>query len=166
MARAEANGIAMELEREGDPGAPAILLICGLGTQLIDWGPTFVQRLLAAGFQVVRFDNRDAGLSHKFGESGEDAPYTIADMAADAIGVLDALGIGKAHIVRRSMGGIIAQPLAWLEQSPERECQQSAMQWSHSFLILSAFERCVWYRLCPSRFRLYTSPDRRPPSSG
>ncbi len=118
MARIVANGISIEVERDGDPIAPAILLIAGLGTQLISWQPDFVQRLVASGFHVVRFDNRDSGLSQKFEESGNDTPYTIANMAADAIGVLDALGIAKAHVVGRSMGGIIAQPLA--AEHPDR----------------------------------------------
>ena len=107
----EANGIAIELERDGDPGAPAVLLICGLGAQLLYWAPTFVQGLLAGGFQVVRFDNRDTGLSQKFPGSDEEAPYTIADMAADATGVLDALGIVKAQC-RRPFDGRHHRPAA------------------------------------------------------
>ncbi len=112
MARLEANGITIECEREGDARAPAMLLICGLGAQLIYWGNEFIERLLAGGFQVVRFDNRDAGRSQKLVTADGGTPYTLCDMAADAVGVLDALGIARAHVVGRSMGGIVAQPLA------------------------------------------------------
>ncbi len=118
MAQLKANGITLEYERDGAGDAPAILLICGLGMQLIYWSTPFVQRLLAGGFQVLRFDNRDTGLSQKIDASSVNTPYTIADMAADAVGLLDALGIDKAHIVGRSMGGIIAQPL--VAEHPDR----------------------------------------------
>jgi len=108
----EANGISIEYEQDGDSEVPAILLICGLGMQLTYWSPALVQRLTEGGFQVLRFDNRDAGLSQKFGDFDDDLQYSITDMAADAVGVLDALGINRAHVVGRSMGGVIAQPLA------------------------------------------------------
>ena len=112
MAQAKVNGITIELECGGNYQAPAILLICGLGEQLIYWAPAFIRRVLAGGLQVVRFDNRDAGLSQKFAAAANHTPYTISDMAADAVGVLDTLGITKAHVVGRSMGGMVAQPLA------------------------------------------------------
>src|SRR6476469_7349861 len=100
----------------------------GLGMQLTAWPAPFVQALVDAGFRVVRFDNRDVGLSQKFDHLGTPnlvwetlkrrfgfavrPPYTLQDMANDAIGVLDALGIGRAHVVGLSMGGMIAQRVA------------------------------------------------------
>lgn len=112
-----------------------LLLIMGLGMQLTGWPEEFVALLAEEGFRVVRFDNRDAGLSDAFdghgvpnllwaavrwrmGMSIPDAPYTIDDMAGDAVGVLDALGIGRAHVCGASMGGMVAQTLA--ARHPER----------------------------------------------
>jgi pimeloyl-ACP methyl ester carboxylesterase len=113
---------------------PAVLLIMGLGMQLIAWPPAMVQGLVDAGFRVIRFDNRDIGLSQHFDQLGTPnmlwaglkyrmgwritPPYTMQDMADDARGVLDALQIAKAHVVGVSMGGMIAQRLAL--SAPER----------------------------------------------
>jgi pimeloyl-ACP methyl ester carboxylesterase len=128
----KANGINIEVEDTGaagsQPGAPVILLIMGLGMQLVAWPAAFVQSLVDQGFRVVRFDNRDIGLSQHldhlrvpnvFWQSLKfrlwlpvRAPYTLKDMAADALGVLDALGIAQAHVVGVSMGGMIAQRMA------------------------------------------------------
>lgn len=106
-----ANGIAIEVESRGASEAPPFLLIRGLGTQLIHWPDALLDALVARGFRVVVFDNRDAGLSRKF--DGAPSPaYSIADMAADAVGVLDALGIERAHVAGISMGGMIAQVMA------------------------------------------------------
>lgn len=132
--RIQANGLALEVEEAGPPDAPAVLLVMGLGMQLIAWPPYFVEPLLRAGFRVVRFDNRDVGLSQKLDHLGVPhllvesmryrlgfpvrAPYTVSDMAADAFGVLDALGIREAHVVGASMGGMIAQRMALA--APER----------------------------------------------
>ncbi|MCC2110928.1 MAG: alpha/beta fold hydrolase [Hyphomicrobiales bacterium] len=129
MARITANGIAIEAEIDGADNAPPILMIRGLGTQLIDWPDALWRGFVAAGFRAVRYDNRDAGLSQKFGpcEMSADAAanwreappaYTLFDMAADAVGVLDALGIERAHILGGSMGGMIAQIVAG--RYPER----------------------------------------------
>ncbi|WP_309682856.1 alpha/beta fold hydrolase, partial [Polaromonas sp.] len=127
----KANNIDIEIEdsHPGDAtGRPVVLLIMGLGMQLIAWPPAMVQGLLDAGYRVVRFDNRDAGLSQHFdhlgtpnllwaglkyrlGLSGKPA-YSLPAMAADALGVLDALRIAQAHIVGVSMGGMIAQRMA------------------------------------------------------
>ena len=128
-----ANNIDIEVEdsAEGDPQAkdkPVVLLIMGLGMQLIAWPPQFVHALLDAGYRVVRMDNRDVGLSAHLGHLGKPkmlwammqvrlglpmrAPYSLADMAADALGVLDALQIERAHVVGVSMGGMIAQRVA------------------------------------------------------
>jgi pimeloyl-ACP methyl ester carboxylesterase len=132
---AKANGIDIAYEEFGARGAPAILLIMGLGAQLTRWSETFCQRLADGGFRVIRYDNRDVGLSTKFEAAGipnvgalfqramhgqpVDAPYTLEDMARDGVGLLDTLGIAKAHIVGASMGGMIAQIFAatWPERT-------------------------------------------------
>jgi pimeloyl-ACP methyl ester carboxylesterase len=128
MAKAQANGIELEYDTTGDPGAPPLLLVMGLGAQMIAWDDEFCERLAARGFWVVRFDNRDAGLSTKV-EAADgfsvvaaigaalsggpvDAPYLLTDMAADAFGLLDQLGVERAHVVGASMGGMIAQTMA------------------------------------------------------
>ena len=113
MPRATANGIELEYETFGDPQAPPMLLITGLGAQMISWDEEFCQLLAGRGFRVIRFDNRDAGLSSWMHEA-----YTLDDMAADAVGLLDALRIPAAHIVGASMGGFIAQLIAL--NHPER----------------------------------------------
>ena len=126
--RLQANGISIEAEDTGDARRPAVLLVMGLGMQLVAWPAAFIQGLWDAGFRVVRFDNRDAGLSQSFDELGVPnlmvesmrhrfglrvrAPYTLADMANDAFGVLDALKIERAHVLGMSMGGMIAQRMA------------------------------------------------------
>jgi len=119
-----ANNIELFYESAGDPNGPPVLLIAGLGVQMIDWPDYFVDPLVQAGFHVVRFDNRDIGLSTTFDGAPHDPHavlasilegeepslgYTLADMARDAIGLLDALDIGAAHLVGVSMGGMIAQ---------------------------------------------------------
>lgn len=129
----KANGIQIEVEDSGGPG-PAVLLVMGLGMQLIAWPDALVQALLRAGYRVIRHDNRDAGLSQTFDALGPArlgwallrynlglpvrAPYSVADMAQDALGVLDALGVARAHVVGASMGGMIAQRMALA--APER----------------------------------------------
>ncbi len=123
-----ANGIALEVEDHGSPAGEPLLLIMGLGMQLTAWPDGFVALLVARGFRVIRFDNRDIGLSETLDAAGVPhlalesiryaigmrlkSPYTLGDMAADSIGVLDALGIARAHICGASMGGMIAQRLA------------------------------------------------------
>jgi pimeloyl-ACP methyl ester carboxylesterase len=125
MASIEANGITIEYDVRGE-GEP-LLLVMGLGAQLIDWPDDFVDLLVGEGFQVVRFDNRDAGLSTEddwippsrarsaaalLARRRPRAGYLIADMAADAAGLLRGLDVGPAHIVGASMGGMIAQTIA------------------------------------------------------
>lgn len=128
MARVKANGIEIEYETFGAKRDPALLLIMGLGAQLTLWPDSLCQSLASRGFFVVRYDNRDVGLSTDFGAAGIpnlmeafaklmkgeklDAPYLLSDMAADATGLLDALDIDRAHMVGASMGGMIAQILA------------------------------------------------------
>ena len=107
MPRANANGIEIEYESFGDPSAAPLLLIMGLGAQMLSWDEDFCELLASRGFRVIRFDNRDSGLSTWVEEA-----YTLDDMAADAVGLLDALGISAAHIVGASMGGFIAQLVA------------------------------------------------------
>jgi pimeloyl-ACP methyl ester carboxylesterase len=123
-----ANGIALEVEDHGSPTGEPLLLVMGLGMQLVAWHPDFVASLVERGFRVIRFDNRDIGLSQRFDHLGVpnlaidsfkyalgmrvSAAYTVADMADDTAGLLDALGIGAAHVCGASMGGMIAQQLA------------------------------------------------------
>ena len=123
-----ANGVQIEVDIQGPEQGEPILLIMGLGMQLIGWPDELVQMLVQRGFRVIRHDNRDVGLSQGFDRHGVPnvlvealrhrfklrvrAPYQVADMAADALGVLDALGIQHAHICGASMGGMIAQHIA------------------------------------------------------
>lgn len=126
--RLQANGLELEVDVQGPAKGEPVLLIMGLGMQLVAWPQAFVDLLVARGLRVIRFDNRDAGLSQGFDALGVPnmpvaalryflrlrvrAPYSVADMAADALGVLDALGIPQAHVCGASMGGMIAQHLA------------------------------------------------------
>ncbi len=127
MPRAKANGIELEYETFGDPADPPVLLVMGLGAQLTSWDVELCRMLADRGRYVIRFDNRDVGLSTKlegarvdvlatvasaFGGQHVDAPYTLSDMAADAVGLLDMLGLAAAHVVGASMGGMIVQTLA------------------------------------------------------
>jgi pimeloyl-ACP methyl ester carboxylesterase len=119
---AHVNGIDIEYVTSGDPADPPLLLVMGLGGQLIAWPDGFVDQLTARGFFTIRFDNRDAGLSTKFegfpdftallGGDGASAPYRVEDMANDTAALLGALGIGPVHVVGVSMGGMITQALA------------------------------------------------------
>ena len=109
MARAKANGIELQYESFGDPGSETVLLINGLGSQMTRWPEAFCALLVQQGLRAVRFDNRDVGRSTWLADG--DA-YRVEDMAADAVGLLDALGVAKAHIVGMSMGGMIAQTVA------------------------------------------------------
>ncbi|WP_127508255.1 alpha/beta fold hydrolase [Actinoplanes solisilvae] len=108
MPDVRANGVDLRYETVGNPDDPALLLIMGLGAQLIDWPAEFCSALAGRGFHLVMFDNRDAGLSTAF---DSDASYLLTDLAADAAGLLKALGIPRAHVVGASMGGMIAQQL-------------------------------------------------------
>lgn len=120
--KTKANGIEIEYETFGSPDDPALLLIMGLGAQLIHWPDEFCRALAGHGLFVIRYDNRDVGLSTWFDEAGQpdvasafagngSPAYTLEDMADDAAGLLDALGIDSAHVVGASMGGMIAQML-------------------------------------------------------
>ena len=117
-------GIDIAYERFGDRDAPPVLLVMGLGTQMLGWPEDFCAQLVDRGLQVIRFDNRDAGLSTHLDDAPppdvmaalagdtSSASYTLSDMAADSAGLLDGLGIDRAHVVGASMGGMIAQTLA------------------------------------------------------
>ena len=123
-----ANGIRIAFDTAGDAKSTPVLLVHGLGMQLTNWPDEFVDGLVELGFYVIRFDNRDCGLSTKFDRAGKPnliwswikarlglpfkPPYGLEDMAEDALGVLSALGIARAHLVGVSMGGMIAQILA------------------------------------------------------
>lgn len=126
--RVVANGLGIEVDDQGLPGGEPLLMIMGLGMQLTGWPEELVQLLVSRGLRVLRMDNRDAGLSQGFDQLGVPnvpvqairhalrlkvtAPYSLGDMAEDALGVLDALGLPAAHVCGASMGGMIAQHLA------------------------------------------------------
>ena len=142
--KVEANGVRIEVDDQGPADGPVVLLIMGLGMQLIAWPQTMVQMLVQQGFRVVRFDNRDIGLSQGFDAAGVPnmalaglrhamhlpvhSPYSLADMARDALGVLDALDIEQAHVCGASMGGMVAQHLAAM--APERVASLTLMMTS------------------------------------
>ncbi|GGL97660.1 alpha/beta fold hydrolase [Nakamurella endophytica] len=121
--RVRVNGIELAYETFGDPAGTPLLLVMGLGTQMLGWPDEFCRMLAAEGFCVTRFDNRDIGLSqHMTGAPVPNPvgaylrrsrpPYTVADMADDAAGLIDALGHDSMHVVGASMGGFISQELA------------------------------------------------------
>jgi len=123
-----ANGLRIEVDDQGPVGGDPLLLIMGLGMQLTAWPQALVDLLVARGFRVIRMDNRDAGLSQGFDDAGTPnlawaglkyglhlplrSVYSLTEMAADSVGVLDALGLARAHVCGASMGGMIAQHLA------------------------------------------------------
>jgi pimeloyl-ACP methyl ester carboxylesterase len=125
-AYADIGDITLCYETLGDPSDPTLLLLMGLGGQLVEWPDDFCHAFVERGFHVVRFDNRDAGLSSYLPEpvdlfevlravgSGEppEAPYLLSDMACDTVGLLDHLGVDRAHLLGISLGGMIAQTMA------------------------------------------------------
>ena len=123
--RATVGRVELAYETFGDIDNPPLLLIAGLATQMLGWDEQFCMQLADNGFRVIRFDNRDIGLSTHLHDAGvpnimalllgatrSPAPYTLVDMADDTAGLLDALGLESAHVVGMSMGGMIAQQLA------------------------------------------------------
>ena len=123
MPRATVGRVELEYDTFGEPTATPLLLVMGLSYQMIEWDDALCELLAARGFRVIRYDNRDCGLSTKLDDLGVPdlfgllsgtavAPYTLDDMAADGVGLLDALGIDRAHVVGASMGGMIAQLIA------------------------------------------------------
>jgi pimeloyl-ACP methyl ester carboxylesterase len=134
VSRVSANGVELEVERLGDAGAPPLLLINGLGSQLVRWGDAFCQLLVDRDLHVIRYDQRDAGLSTKLvdfdiarvrkslgralrGEPAE-VPYGLEDMADDAAALIAGLGLESAHVAGASLGGMVGQLLAI--RHPER----------------------------------------------
>lgn len=128
MPNIKANNINIEYDTFGDPGADPLLLVMGLGAQMIAWDPDFCELLAGKGHYVIRYDNRDVGLSTYFDEHGEPdmqamiaarmsgdevtVPYTLEDMAGDGMALLTELGINAAHICGASLGGMIVQTMA------------------------------------------------------
>lgn len=124
MPRVQSNGVELEYDTFGDAGDPPLVLVMGLGAQLIDWPLEFCEALVRQRFHVIRFDNRDAGLSTSlddlgtpdlpalFAGSRDGVPYLLSDLSDDAVGLLDALRIDSAHFVGASMGGMIVQQIA------------------------------------------------------
>jgi len=129
MAQVEVNGIRIEYDTFGPRSARPLVLVMGLASQMVGWPPDFCNKLVERGHFLVRFDNRDVGLSSKIegggapsleailgglqgGGTAREPPYTLSDMAADTRGLIRALGIGRAHVCGISMGGMIAQTLA------------------------------------------------------
>jgi pimeloyl-ACP methyl ester carboxylesterase len=164
MPTAPSNGITLFYDTFGSAANPALLLVMGLGAQMTMWDEGFCASLAEEGFHVIRFDNRDTGLSSKIeggpapdvmkAMSGDHstAAYTLWDMADDAFGLLDHLGIERAHIVGASMGGMIVQAMAI--RRPERVLSMTS--------IMSTTGNPTWARANPKRWP--SSCRRRSPS--
>ena len=159
-ATVSANGIEIAYETFGSPADPAVLLVMGLGTQMIAWPDAFCQDLANRGRYVVRFDNRDCGLStHLHGVRAPSVAdivlhrrppvYRIDDMAADCIGLLDALGLTAVHLVGASMGGFIAQTVAL--QHPDRVRTLTLMMTSTGSRRVGQARAKLWPRLVRRR---------------
>lgn len=162
-----ANGIEIEVDETGSPQGEPVLLIMGLGMQLTAWDDAFVGVLVRRGYRVIRFDNRDAGLSTQFDAAGHpnlqmaaaratlglrvNLPYALPDMADDAAGVLDALGIRRAHVCGASMGGMITQHFS--ARHPQRVA-------SATLMMTTSGAR----RLPGPSWRLRAAMMRRPPA--
>ena len=141
MPAVTANGLTIDYDLHGAADAPPLLAIMGLSMPAAAWPPALIDRLVGHGFRVITFDNRDAGGSTKFGGARVipvaaaiaraalglhvPAPYTLHDMAADTVGLLDALGIGRAHVMGVSMGGMIGQLMA--AKYPQRVASLTSM---------------------------------------
>ena len=157
--RAQANGIELAYETFGDPGDPAVLLVMGLGTQMLAWPDPLCDDLAGRGFHVIRYDNRDVGLSSHFDDLPvptlrdimlrRNIPYSVGDMAADAVGLLDALGVPAAHVVGASMGGFIAQSLAL--QAPTRVLSLTLMMTSTGSRLVGQARPKLYSRLVRRR---------------
>lgn len=142
MTAITANDITLEYDTFGNKSERPLLLVMGLGAQMTRWRPEFCEMLANNGHYVIRFDNRDVGLSQKFDDAGvpnmaemfaemqagkmPNAPYTLSDMASDAAGLLEALGIDTAHVCGASMGGMIVQQMA-IDHGPRIRSMTSIM---------------------------------------
>jgi len=151
--RAHVGPVELVYETIGDPSDPALLLVMGLGMQLIHWDRELCELLAERGFHVIRFDNRDAGLSTKIRGPVPNmmrlmagmpvkVPYLLTDMAADTFGLLDHLGIERAHLAGTSMGGMIAQTMAI--EAPERVLSLASMLSSTGDRRLGTPKLRVW----------------------
>jgi pimeloyl-ACP methyl ester carboxylesterase len=180
--RADVGAVELVYETIGDAANPPLLLVMGLGMQLIHWDLELCERFAERGFHVIRFDNRDAGLSthvrapvpNVMAGIPAKVPYLLSDMAADAFGLLDHLGIERAHVVGSSMGGMIAQTMAI--RSPERMLSLGSMLSSTGDRRLGTPKLRVWslmMRRAPTErdayityfarlFRMIGSPAYRP----
>lgn len=141
MPNIRANNIELYYEENGPADGPVILLVMGLGAQMIAWPDEFIHGLVSKGYRVIHYDNRDVGMSQRMEGAKTPhlvwtmfkariglpvrVPYTLGDMAADGIGLLDALGIDKAHVVGASMGGMIVQLMA--ANHPERTLSMTSI---------------------------------------
>ena len=186
MSIAPSNGIELYYETHGDPANPALLLVNGFTAQILNWAEGFREGLAARGFFVVSFDNRDVGLSTRLDGVAVDVPavlaasvgkgempavpYTLSGFAADAIGLLDHLGIAKAHIAGSSMGGMIVQTIAIeypervltmtsiMSTSGEREYFESSPEAGAALLAPPPAEREANIAASVERARIISSP--------
>lgn len=156
MTQIRANGIDIEYDEAGPRDGVPFLFINGFGSQMTSWPEEFRRALTDAGLRFIRFDNRDVGLSQKFTgmvpQKGNPPPYKLADMASDAAGLLDALGITSAHIAGCSMGGMIAQLVAL--DHPEKTRS-----------LISIFSTSSDPSLPPSALEAQAALTTRPPSN-
>lgn len=156
---APANGIEIAYETFGDPGGRPLLLVMGLGTQMLAWHEEFCGALVDLGFHVVRYDNRDTGLSTHLhdapppdvmaalGGDTSSASYTLEDLADDAVALLDYLGIDRAHVVGASMGGMVAQTVAI--RHPARVASLTSIMSTPSPAVGSATQEAMAALLAP-----------------
>ncbi len=161
----EIDGLHIVYDTFGDPDHPPLLLIAGLGNQLIDWREPFCSQLAQQGYWVIRFDNRDAGLSSRLDHAKTPslfaigsayvwgtpirAPYTLRDMAHDAVGILDRLGIESAHILGGSLGGMIAQTLAIHHPQRVRTLTSLMSTTNHPWLPLPRPKAWILFKPAP-----------------
>ncbi|MGA8680426.1 MAG: alpha/beta fold hydrolase [Acidimicrobiales bacterium] len=181
--KAAANGITLAYEEIGDPAGRPLLLVNGLGSQMNGWHPEFCDLFAGRGYRVVRFDNRDVGESTHFtqfglppflaasgDEAGSSSPaYLLEDMADDAAGLLDALGMAPAHVLGASMGGMIAQALTIrhgdkvrsltsIMSTPSRSVGQATPETGAALLLPRPADREAAIEQAVQTFRLISSP--------
>jgi pimeloyl-ACP methyl ester carboxylesterase len=187
VALAHNGSVEIYYEAFGDPADPALLMVNGLGSQLINYRTEWVERFVARGFFAVRFDNRDVGLSTKFDavspqyrsaveaiRDGQavDTPYRLGDMADDAVAVLDALGIERAHVMGLSMGGMVVQQLAIdhpdrllsmtsvMSSTGDRDVGQPSKEAFAALTAAPATDRVSAIERHLSGLRIFGSPDQ------